>query len=155
MKYLCKILNPQVGVMRRGRILVEQNPQVLLAHYNSTSLESVVLQLCKQDDMNAKAEQLKQAGFCSSNLEPIISRQVPKFPSAFNAHQIPSSADEFAGVELKKVRRLSGNNNVISDMKSSTRDQKKTCPLKLLKSHWDITCSVAKKNCIVHIRHPV
>lgn len=39
----------QVGVMRFGRLLVEQDPSLLLQRFNTTSLETVVLQLCRQD----------------------------------------------------------------------------------------------------------
>ncbi len=38
-----------VGVMRYGRLLVEQDPAQLLQRFNTTSLETVVLELCKKD----------------------------------------------------------------------------------------------------------
>ncbi len=40
-----------VGIMRKGRLLAQQSPQILMTLYNnSISLESVVLQLCKEDE---------------------------------------------------------------------------------------------------------
>lgn len=38
-----------IGVMRFGRLLVEQDPSVLLQTFNTSSLENVVLQLCRKD----------------------------------------------------------------------------------------------------------
>ncbi|CAL8072602.1 unnamed protein product [Orchesella dallaii] len=38
-----------VGVMRDGRLLVEQDPALLLHRFNTTSLETVVLHLCRKE----------------------------------------------------------------------------------------------------------
>ncbi|CAL8123130.1 unnamed protein product [Orchesella dallaii] len=39
-----------IGVMRKGRLLVEDSPDALLQQYNCDLLEKVVLQLCRKDE---------------------------------------------------------------------------------------------------------
>lgn len=39
-----------IGIMRGGRLLAENDPDTLLAHYNATLLEDVVLRLCRSDE---------------------------------------------------------------------------------------------------------
>lgn len=41
-----------VGIMRHGSLLVEQDPKQILQNFNSTSLETVVLELCKKDGID-------------------------------------------------------------------------------------------------------
>ncbi|XP_035714050.1 ABC transporter G family member 23-like [Folsomia candida] len=43
----------KIGYLRDGRLLVEDSPQNLLKFYNSTSLDNVVLHLCKLNSTNA------------------------------------------------------------------------------------------------------
>lgn len=39
----------QVGLMRNGRLLTEDNPQKLLVDHNAQSLNDIVLKLCKNN----------------------------------------------------------------------------------------------------------
>lgn len=41
-----------VGIMRHGSLLLEQDPKQILQNFNSTSLETVVLELCKKDGID-------------------------------------------------------------------------------------------------------
>lgn len=41
-----------VGIMRHGSLLLEQDPRQILQNFNSTSLETVVLELCKKDGID-------------------------------------------------------------------------------------------------------
>lgn len=40
----------QVALMRNGRILVEQQPKVLMSSYGVQSLEAVLLEVCRHPD---------------------------------------------------------------------------------------------------------
>ncbi|XP_035704883.1 ABC transporter G family member 23 [Folsomia candida] len=40
-----------IGVLRRGRLLAEQNPQILMDFYCLNSLEDIVLRLCQEDEL--------------------------------------------------------------------------------------------------------
>lgn len=51
-----------VGVMRYGRLLVEQDPTQLLQRFNTTSLETVVLELCKKDSGENDENAMNDAG---------------------------------------------------------------------------------------------
>lgn len=47
--YIICTFVPQIGLMRHGRIIAEESPQVLMRQYNSTSLDQIVLRICKRD----------------------------------------------------------------------------------------------------------
>ncbi|XP_035706107.1 ABC transporter G family member 23-like [Folsomia candida] len=42
----------KIGILRNGRLLVEENPQVLLDKFNTNLLENVVLDLCRKDEVS-------------------------------------------------------------------------------------------------------
>ncbi|XP_046459302.1 ABC transporter G family member 20-like isoform X2 [Daphnia pulex] len=48
-----------IGMMRSGRLLAEDSPDKLLAHYNLSSLEDVFLKLCINQGVNKGVEQLE------------------------------------------------------------------------------------------------
>lgn len=56
-----------VGVMRYGRLLVEQDPSQLLQSFNTTSLEAVVLQLCKNDESDSNKKEKGEVDVTRSN----------------------------------------------------------------------------------------
>ena len=41
----------KIGVLRRGRLIAEESPNVLLEKYGATTLEQVVLELCHSDNI--------------------------------------------------------------------------------------------------------
>ncbi|KZS17644.1 ABC protein, subfamily ABCH [Daphnia magna] len=66
-----------IGMMRSGRLLVEESPDSLLNHYQLPSLEEVFLKLCIKDRGNSRNEQLTEV----ANVPSHVAAQLPQ-PSA-------------------------------------------------------------------------
>ncbi|KZS17646.1 ABC protein, subfamily ABCH [Daphnia magna] len=49
-----------IGMMRSGRLLAEQSPEMLLSHYRLSSLEDVFLKLCMEGSGNHPADQFNE-----------------------------------------------------------------------------------------------
>ncbi|CAL8123142.1 unnamed protein product [Orchesella dallaii] len=49
----CYLIHNQIGVMRKGRLLVENSPDNLMKQFNCDLLEQVVLKLCQKDELLA------------------------------------------------------------------------------------------------------
>ncbi|XP_035706411.1 ABC transporter G family member 23 isoform X2 [Folsomia candida] len=58
-----------VGIIRRGRLIAEQNPEMLMDFCNSNSLEDTVLRLCKEDEMKYKDNKMENRSLDAS-LQP-------------------------------------------------------------------------------------
>lgn len=139
--------------MRRGYLLAEENPLKLMSMYNSISLESVVLQLCKEDE-EKNGSQWKMRNLSLSNNKSSI-----KFGHK-SVHAGLEYYDDIAGVELKNVRQVAERNNDSKCVKISNNSESHE-PSELSKSRkndckdFDIICSLAKKNFILQRRHPL
>ena len=60
-------------MMRSGRLLAEESPDILLAYYNLPSLEDVFLRLCMKQSVKGGVEQLEiMSNAISSNETPEI-----------------------------------------------------------------------------------
>ncbi|ODM97678.1 ABC transporter G family member 23 [Orchesella cincta] len=59
----------KIGLMRNGRIIAEESPSNLIERYKTTSLDSIVLQICKRDAATKKARSQSN----SSSIEELSS----------------------------------------------------------------------------------
>jgi hypothetical protein len=73
------VLIMQIGLMRNGRLLTEKSPEILLQEYNTSLLEDIVIQLCKNDSSRANYETVigvqdspLHNGIVASSDEPIL-----------------------------------------------------------------------------------
>lgn len=57
----------QIGVMRKGRLLVEDSPETLLKLYESDLLEQVVLKLCRTDEKSLRRSGSDNGSNASNN----------------------------------------------------------------------------------------
>ncbi|CAF3075028.1 unnamed protein product [Rotaria sp. Silwood2] len=70
----------RVGLMRSGRMLAEDEPSLLLIKYNQTSLESVFLYLCVEDQKNVlrnSTHSVDQGGLINSTANAAENENVP------------------------------------------------------------------------------
>jgi len=67
-------LNLKIGIMRKGRMLVEESPKALLSKYNSPFLETIVTNLFKTTkESDSNGENRRLAFFSSSStLDEIV-----------------------------------------------------------------------------------
>ncbi|CAL8069144.1 unnamed protein product [Orchesella dallaii] len=67
-----------IGLMRGGRLLAEDSPELLLKQHNATLLEDIVLKLCLQDNCDEDNESSSDSTTTDGSSVPTITLPLPK-----------------------------------------------------------------------------
>ncbi|ODM94472.1 ABC transporter G family member 20 [Orchesella cincta] len=71
------ILDEPIGLMRGGRLLAEDSPDLLLKKHNATLLEDIVLKLCLQDNCDEDNESSSDSTTTDGSSVPTITMPLP------------------------------------------------------------------------------
>jgi hypothetical protein len=96
----------KIGMMRGGRVLVEDSPENLIRDYGLPSLEDVFLQVSLKDGSRSSDKQLAEDVTSSNEAAPVETQEPqPSESSAEASNQIGKRTPNEKGDKIKSVAR--------------------------------------------------
>lgn len=93
--------------MRSGRLLAEESPATMLAHYNLPTLEDVFLKLCMKDDVENRNEDRTE--IVATSVRPVTLYSARQLPESYVNPAFDSSTSQLDVSEAGIARQHRSN----------------------------------------------
>lgn len=135
--------------MRRGRLVAEQNPQILMAFHDSIYLETAVLHLCQDDEIkHGPTKMTTSVHNKGQNFIPMPDDDDDDYEEYFDS--------DFSGIKLTKIRKVVYDDPYDSNpTPNSIKWNRINDEGNRLTKNFNIVTALAKKNYLIKLRHPL